>query len=134
MGLESGTHLLGGHEAVVVRVELVEVLGEPRRVGLRFRAAHLAVAVGIEALPVLRTHRTVSGMQLVAREEPVVVRVDLVEALREAWRGRRLVAADPAVAVLVERLEAMAMAVAVAMGGAVCAQLLERDEAILVGV
>src|SRR4051812_47914021 len=88
VALASCAQLVGREETVTVCIELVEVLREARRVCLRLGAAHAAVAVGVDLLPMFGAARFVEGTQLVGADLAVVVRIDLVEMLRE--NGQRL--------------------------------------------
>src|SRR6185503_13629973 len=106
--------LIGREETVTVGVELVEPLEEARRVGLRFGLAHATVAIGIEALPVVRTLLLVESVQLFRGDLAVAVRVDRVEVLRDARERRGFLAADHAVAVGIGGLESLETASPVA--------------------
>src|SRR5258706_11250823 len=111
VALVRGFQLFGRDEAIAVGVDLVEVRGETRGVGLRFRLADPAVAVGVEFLEVLSrcggTALLVEGAQLVGRDLTIVVRVDLVEVLRDHRQRRGFGLADLAVAIGVRGFETL---------------------------
>src|SRR5438105_10703148 len=75
--------LVGRDEAVLVRVDLVEVLEEAGRVRLRLISADAPVAVGVELLPVLGLALLVKGAQLLGSDLAVVGRVALFLVTRE---------------------------------------------------